>query len=117
VDYLRKQAALYYLSRLTKWVTVLLLEPRTRGRHSGRGGNNQPPGAGQRAPLDWRPDAAAGRVRRSLRRGSVPSPASWQPQPRARGAWFAPQDWEDSGTLVRPYVTGLSNRSIDRGLQ
>lgn len=40
-----------------------------------------------------------------------PSPESWQPQPRVRGAYFPPASWErpivQEEGIVRPYAAAL----------
>ncbi|MBD0739064.1 hypothetical protein BGM09_06460 [Streptomyces sp. CBMA29] len=89
---------------------VLLLGPRTPGRH---GGVDQALGVGRGTSKGWRLDVEAGRRRRKLRCGQVPPAESWQPQPQARGDWFAPEDWEDLSALVRPYVSESSDMPSD----
>lgn len=77
---------MHLVSRLLEWVTTALVGRRAPGKHARV---TSPPAA----PL------VVARPRHSRHTPPVP-------QPRAQ--WFPPHPWEDTGAMVRPYVTLLA---------
>ncbi|MZE77894.1 hypothetical protein [Streptomyces xinghaiensis] len=101
------------IERALEWVRAVLLGPRTAGRHSRAHLAERRPPAAQVQPQDWRPDPYDARWRRWARnvercrltgRPLPHFPGPWQQEPA--GPVPPPSDQEeDSGSLVRPYVT------------
>jgi hypothetical protein len=84
-------------------VRAVLRRRRTPGRHSSA---HVPQEVPQTLPAPPRPDVLGARLVVARRHRPGPAQAS-QAQPRAE--WFPLRPWEDTGSLVRPFVAHLGD--------
>jgi hypothetical protein len=63
---------------------------------------------------DWPVDVAEGRMRRWLRRESVPAPVEWERMPVEPDVYFPPVEWERPGTSSRPRVASSEPGEVTR---
>lgn len=107
----RKQADMRELiGQVLGWLRLVRIWSGAAGVH--RRGSREPGVALQpqiiaapKVVSDWPVDVAAGRMRRWLRRESMPPPVEGERTTVERGAYFPPKEWEQPGTSSRPRVT------------